>query len=348
MQLYHALKDSASGHPLPAPKAEIPWGYCTDLNFQDRVDSIPIVLQEPEIEHRSGQGQMIREHAAFGIRQDYYDMVIHRQYNFLLEREHAHDYVEVYYVFAGSCRVFFSGRAVQLNTGDMIFIAPSAVHRLESFDKENFILDLSVRGTSFESLFLKQLSYDSLLSAFFRRIIYDKASLNYILFHTHGSPVIKEALKNITMESAIKDTYNEIVCTSWTNIIFSVLLRKYYEDVETDPPLENNDFTRLLAYITDHYDTVTLDELAAQFNYSKSHICNLIKSNTGRTLTALVNAQKLTKAETLLETTDYSIEEITEMIGFTSSDYFTRLFHRNYGVTPGKFRRIRQTNSMNP
>ena len=44
----------------------------------------------------------------------------------------------------------------------------------------------------------------------------------------------------------------------------------------------------------------------------------------------------------LLETTDYSMEEITEMIGFTSADYFIRLFHRTYGVTPGKFRRMRQ------
>ena len=39
---------------------------------------------------------------------------------------------------------------------------------------------------------------------------------------------------------------------------------------------------------------------------------------------------------------DYSMEEITEMIGFTSADYFIRLFHRTYGVTPGKFRRMRQ------
>lgn len=342
ISLYETMKDSASRRPLPFPLAEPAWGSCSDAEFQERMDTMPLLLQSPAVAYGKGGSRYVLEDAAFGIQQGFYSLMMHRQYNFLLEKEHSHDYVEIYYVFSGNCRIFFGGKELLLQPGDMIFIAPRSAHYFESFHKETFVLDLSCRGTTFERLFLQQLSYDSVLSSFFRKIIYDKADLNYILFHTEGDQDIKSALKNIAMETCLRDTYNEILYTSYANIIFSILLRKYYERVETDPPLENNDFARILKYISVHYDTVTLDELSDRFNYSKSHICNLIKTNTGRTLSALVNAQKLTKAENLLETTDYSIEEITEMIGFGSSDYFTRLFHKTYGMTPGKYRKSRK------
>lgn len=339
LALYEILKDRASQQPLAFPPAEPAWGHCSDAEFRDRIDIVPLLLQNPATPVGKGNSFRLSEEVAFSVQQGFYDLMVHRQYNFLLEHEHSHNYVETYYVFSGQCHIYFPDRDLQLQQGDMIFIAPQARHRVESFQKRNFIIDLSTRATTFESLFRQQLSYDALLSAFFRKIIYEKADLNYILFHTKGDEDIKMALKNIAMETSLRDAYNEILYTSWSNIIFSTLLRKYYNEVETDPPLENNNFSRILKYISDHFNTVSLDELAEFFNYSKPHICNLIKTNTGRTLTSLVNEQKLLKAKTLLETTDYSIEEITELIGFTSSDHFLRIFRKAFGVTPGKYRK---------
>lgn len=338
--LYDILNNSASGHPAPIPGRERVWGSMSDEEFMETISNIPLLLQEPVMGTADDSSHQVREDTVFGVKQDYYNMMVHRQYNFLKEIEHSHDYIEVYYVFSGDCKVNFRTGPVKLNEGDFLIIAPNAHHTVESNRKENFIIDMSVRGSSFEGLFAKQLSYDSVLSSFFRKVIYDKSDLRYILFHTYSDEAIKSALKNIAMETTLHDTYNEIVYTSLTNIIFSVLLRRCYEDFETDQPIEANDFARVLKYISDHYDTVTLDELASRFNYSKPHVCNLIKTNTGRTLTALVNAQKLTKAENLLLTTDYSVEEITSMIGFSSADHFTRLFRKTYGITPGKFRKL--------
>lgn len=344
--LYGILKDSASGHPAPVPGRDRTWGLMSDEEFMAAMSSIPLLLVEPVTDSDQDNAHKVKEDTVFGVKAEYYNMMVHRQYNFLKEIEHSHDYIEVYYVFTGSCRVNFRSGPVTLREGDFLIIAPNAHHTVESNRKENFIIDMSVRGSSFEGLFAKQLSYDSVLSSFFRKVIYDKADLRYILFHTNGDEAIKSALKNIAMETTLHDTYNEIVYTSLTNIIFSILLRRCYEDFETDQPLEANDFARVLKYISDHYDTVTLDELASRFNYSKPHVCNLIKTNTGRTLTALVNAQKLTKAENLLLTTDFSIEEITSMIGFSSADHFTRLFRKTYGITPGKFRKFRAQQAL--
>ena len=337
--LYDALKDQASQNPLPEPPTDPDWGSLNDRDFQDRMDLLPILLHPPVVDVHADNGPVLRESSAFAIRPDPFQLLIHRQYNYLVEDMHAHDYVEVYFIMRGTCLARLQDSVVRLSSGDMLFLAPGAKHLLESFEKDNFILDMSVRVSSFEDLFLKQLTYDSILSAFFRKILYDQGTLKYVLFHTGEDPLIRQAIKNVAMETSARGVYNEIVYTSWVNIIFSVLLRKYYEDVETNPPLESNDFAHILAYISDNYETVSLSELSSRFNYSKPHICNLIRRNTGHTLTDLINAQKLAKARILLETTDISIEEIAGMIGLTSSDYFTRLFRRTCGVTPGTYRR---------
>lgn len=339
LSLYPHLLAAASGRPTPVPGYDPPWGSLSDADFREIMNTLPILLQEPVVSEGKKKGVQVSEEAAFAVQQGYYHLMTHRQYNYLLEGEHAHDYIEIYFLFSGTCRIAFSDKTVTLNAGDMIFLAPHSRHRLESNRSENFILDLSVRGTGFEELFRQQLANDSVLSSFFRKIIFENADLRYLLFHTGEDAAIRGILKQIAMETNLRDTYNEILYTSWANILFSTLLRSYYETVETDPPLENSDFTRVLKYISDHYADVTLDDLTRRFHYSKPHLCNLIKANTGRTLTALVNAQKLTKAETLLLTTDYSVEEIAERIGFAGADYFTRLFRKHYGVTPGKFRR---------
>ncbi|MBQ9307180.1 MAG: helix-turn-helix transcriptional regulator [Clostridia bacterium] len=340
--LYEAMKEIPLAS-LPTPySSDPPWGLLSDADFALRMNAVPIPLQKPQMHPAKAAHPQVSEHSIFSSRPDSFHMMIHRQYNFLHELEHMHDYVEVYYVIQGRCTLHIAGKSLSLVPGDFIFIAPGAGHSLESNEKVNFILDLSVRGSSFESLFLKQLSFDTVLSAFFRKIIYDKAELNYILFHTHEDPGVKHAIKNIAMETSLKDPFNEIVYTSWTNIIFSILLRRYHADVETDPLLLNTDFSRILAYISDHYDTVTLDDLSDAFNYSKPHLCNLIKSYTGRTFTSLVNQQKLYKAEILLTSTDFPMQEIAEIIGFTSVDYFIRLFKRTHDMTPGQYRKTHQ------
>lgn len=337
--LFQALWKHAEGHPAPLPESGRPWGLMSDSEFREIMDSLPIIFREPVYSEGRKNSIQVSEDAAFAVKPGYNKILTHRQYNFLSEQEHTHDYVEVYFVFSGSCRLVFSDADVTLSSGDLIFLAPHSRHRVESFHRGNFILDISIRGSSFESLFLQQLSYDSLLSSFFRKIIYENADLRYILFHTGEDMEVRGLIKQIAMETNLQDTYNEILYTSWANILFSRLMRSFYETVETHPPLENNDFTRVLKYITDHYDSVTLDELTGQFHYTKPHLCNLIKSHTGRTFTALVNAQKLAKAEMLLLTTDYTVEEIAEQVGFTGADYFSRLFQKHYGTTPGKFRR---------
>ncbi|WP_333549080.1 MULTISPECIES: helix-turn-helix domain-containing protein [Clostridium] len=49
----------------------------------------------------------------------------------------------------------------------------------------------------------------------------------------------------------------------------------------------------------------------------------------------------MTNAQILLETTTYSINEISKMVGYDNQLYFSRLFHKLKGYSPREYQKIR-------
>ena len=50
----------------------------------------------------------------------------------------------------------------------------------------------------------------------------------------------------------------------------------------------------------------------------------------------------------LLQTTDYTQQQICESIGIESVSYFNKLFKSKYGVSPGQFRRQTNKKGLSP
>ena len=49
---------------------------------------------------------------------------------------------------------------------------------------------------------------------------------------------------------------------------------------------------------------------------------------------------RIRNAQTLLETTDYSISVIASLVGYDNPMYFSRLFRKAKGITPSRYRKI--------
>ena len=62
------------------------------------------------------------------------------------------------------------------------------------------------------------------------------------------------------------------------------------------------------------------------------------KAATGLTPMEYVHAVRLEEAKQLLETTDRAIEAIANDVGYQDTSFFTRLFRRRVGLTPGQYR----------
>jgi len=72
---------------------------------------------------------------------------------------------------------------------------------------------------------------------------------------------------------------------------------------------------------------------------SESHISHLFGKELGITFSSYLTKVRIEKAKQMLISEDYSVSTIAEMVGYDQSGYFSKVFKKHVGITPGKFRR---------
>jgi AraC family transcriptional regulator len=82
---------------------------------------------------------------------------------------------------------------------------------------------------------------------------------------------------------------------------------------------------------------LTLDALAREAGLSLAHFARAFKQSTGRAPHQHLMALRLERARRLLEARGMSLSDVAMRTGFADQAHFTRLFKRQFGVTPGAF-----------
>lgn len=92
-------------------------------------------------------------------------------------------------------------------------------------------------------------------------------------------------------------------------------------------------------YIDSHLaEGLTLTHLSDMVNYNSSYISRLFKQVTGESITDYITQARISKAKELLKNTDHTIQDISKMVGFDTSQYFFLVFKKAVGVSPGNYR----------
>ena len=86
-------------------------------------------------------------------------------------------------------------------------------------------------------------------------------------------------------------------------------------------------------------EPVVLEQLASIANMSKRNFMRCFLAATGTSPIAHVIQLRLNQAASLLRRTDDSVTEIAFQTGFSDSNYFTRQFRAQLGMTPSQYRR---------
>lgn len=79
-------------------------------------------------------------------------------------------------------------------------------------------------------------------------------------------------------------------------------------------------------------------EMAKSAGMSLSTLTRHFREQTGVAPLEFLIHVRLKKAAILLQNPELGIAEIADMTGFSDSNYFCRLFRKNFGVSPGKYR----------
>lgn len=85
---------------------------------------------------------------------------------------------------------------------------------------------------------------------------------------------------------------------------------------------------------------LSLKTTAEYLKVNASYLSNLFKKETGYTLTNYVNKKRMEHAAFLLSTTALPISSIAQQCGILDDNYFTKLFKRQYQLTPSQYRDV--------
>ena len=107
-------------------------------------------------------------------------------------------------------------------------------------------------------------------------------------------------------------------------------------------PIEQKPINRIeevRQYIQKNYiRNISLKEMADIATYSTSHFCYMFKKYTGQAPHQYLIAFRLSVGYHLIFSTEYSIEEIAEKIGFSTASAFISAFAEKYKTTPARLR----------
>ena len=96
---------------------------------------------------------------------------------------------------------------------------------------------------------------------------------------------------------------------------------------------------QLMNHIDAHiYSSESLSETAEKFNYNYSYLSSLFRKTTGKNLSDYYRERKMETAKVLLLENRKKINEISQMLGYSSPFAFSRAFTKTFGVSPKEFR----------
>ncbi|MBR1752327.1 MAG: helix-turn-helix domain-containing protein [Ruminococcus sp.] len=85
--------------------------------------------------------------------------------------------------------------------------------------------------------------------------------------------------------------------------------------------------------------TVTTEMAADYFGFNKDYFGRLFKSRIGMTFGSFYKQFRILYAEKLLKSGRYRVYEVSELLGFSSVDYFTSVFKKQTGKRPSELKR---------
>ena len=99
-------------------------------------------------------------------------------------------------------------------------------------------------------------------------------------------------------------------------------------------------------FIEKNYDKrVRLSDVAAEICLSPKYLSRVFKEITGQGFNDYKLKIKTHKAEELLKSTPYTVDQISDKFGYKNLESFIRLFKKNTGITPAAYRKQRKKNA---
>lgn len=266
------------------------------------------------------------------------DITVRKHTRYSPDIEHDHTFFEMIYVLKGKADNTIENTLYKMTEGDICLIPPNVYHKLWVGD-ESIIINFIMKISLFDESFMNDINKGSMLGKYIKMNLYINPveSKKFLMFHSLHNASVRNLLALIITE-AFKGKNASVIKRALIIAIFN-----YLNDMEDndDEITEKNDIIySILEYIHKNYATVTLSDAAEHFNYSEPYFSKYIKKMTGISFMNILQTAKLKESCYLLATTNISVNSISERVGYDNVSYFNRIFKKNIGTTPYKYRKM--------
>lgn len=122
---------------------------------------------------------------------------------------------------------------------------------------------------------------------------------------------------------------------------FTGMIRDIIQYIKKDDDSDDSaQIRRIKAYIQEHYtNDITLGTLSNRFYINANYLSGLFKAKTGKNFIDYLTETRLERAIDLLKENQFTVGQIASMVGYESSNHFSRLFKKYAGISPGEYRK---------
>ena len=202
-------------------------------------------------------------------------------------------------------------------------------------NKDVTIVGILIRKDSFFHEYLPTVYTDSELFRFFIEPQSNKFSDEFIHLSVTKDHAIRTLLELMVMEYADRKDDTQRILKAMLQTLMLEIARRY--KIEKTGRTHKSLSDRILEYMDDHSDVVTLKEIAAKFGYHPNYISTLLHRNTGRKFSEILLEKRMARAVLLMKNTTLSVEEIAAMLGYSDQSSFYKAFKGYYHVSPREY-----------
>lgn len=235
---------------------------------------------------------------------------------------HTHSYAELFYVVGGMGHIQIDQELYPVSPRQLVIINPNVMHTEVSLNASPLeYVVLGIEGLEL-SLNLNQES-------------------RFKILDYHDADNIYTCIRNILQETHSELPGSDTICQAYMEILVTRLMRSTDFSLNRDPlPSSNNQVAAVRKYIDAHFkESLTLDKLAEIGRVNKYYLAHSFKEEFGVSPISYQLGRRIEESCYLLRQTDMSLAQIAQVLGFSSSSYFSQLFRKHMGVTPSDYRK---------
>lgn len=252
---------------------------------------------------------------------------------------HWHPEIELTLVLSGEMLYKINSEVFHLSKGQALFGNSSTLHAGEMYQDK----DCEYVSITFDPKLIYGYENSTIYTKYIKSIVQNQA-LSAIHFDAtqawHKTAI--EIIKDIVKIDVGKEIAYELDILMKLEQFWKLLVVNNTE-VSENTISDKRNYERLrsiVAYVEQNYaSNITLEEIAEVIHLCKSECSRMFKKYMKVSLFDFISQYRIEKSIYYLMNTNLSVSEVAIAVGFNDPNYFSKVFHKQKGCSPLKYRK---------